>query len=144
MNTARMTFHAAFNQGQFLIKEHSPELPDPNPEMILTDYLNYLALMGWCAVRAEIEEMGLTVWLEKHQQIPYPLPTYLVQTLGQVGGGLFSVGANGEIALLDSFRALLREEGWKELATSRPMVIKSGAWIVSLWMKQGQNTGMIM
>jgi hypothetical protein len=139
-----MTFQAKLEMGQFIVIDRSPDLPALSDHLPLISYLNWLTADHWRVAQISFENFILTAKTERFEPEIKRLPLYLIQMLSQT---LASYGLSSQTftswlskdqkVLNDQFSKSIRENGWKELATSKPLSdLSGGIFIFSIWIKE--------
>jgi hypothetical protein len=143
MNEAT-AFQAKFNLGQLWVTEHGAGLPAPfSADQPLMFYLRQLAHEGWHLAGASFEGYILTARMARAAAENQRSPRYRLQMLADS----YATDDPSPIASLARFvneqkeldaeiALTLRDKGWIEMATSKPLQdISTALYIVSLWMK---------
>jgi hypothetical protein len=133
------TIHAKYDGNALAVFDNSSGLPTPPEHSGLIDYLSSLSLTGWEVVEASFTKEELTLQIHRTDQIPYPIPVYLIQTLNQTPNrrGNLDLTWNELNGLVSSLQETAIRLGWQVLATSKPMLRKGRLLVsISLWVKE--------
>jgi len=130
-----LTVRARFDGKEFVVTEHSPELPktyDP-----LLHYLNTLSTLGWKAVRGKFEEWEVVLSMKQQADIPGKTGvSYMIPILHQIQspGGRSKTAAQQK-QLMSSLQESGKKAGWEVLAGPKQFAIASESWTISIWVK---------
>jgi hypothetical protein len=131
MTDQLLTVRARFDGKEFVVTDHSPELPETYDPLL--HYLATLSTLGWKAVRGKFEEWDAVLYMKKQ---PDAGASYMIPILHQIQfpGGR-SKTTSQQKQLMSALQESGKKDGWQVLAGPKQFTIHSESWTISIWVK---------
>ncbi len=135
MTNQLLTVRARFDGKEFVVTDHSPELPETYDPLL--HYLTTLSSLGWKAVRGKFEGWEAVLFMKQQTDSPSKTKlSYMIPILHQIQspGGRATTAAEQK-QLMRTLQESGKKDGWEVLAEPKQFSIGSESWTISIRVK---------